>query len=127
GRHHAVARDLGAGERELHAEGVREVASDERHEQAGEEVLEPEDLVVGRPEVLLDEALVSVPMVVGVVGSLDDCVVGHERISPQGRALAVVVVAWAARKAACSSAVSTVMRAPMIPWPMPQISAHCTS
>ncbi len=66
GRHASEAAARRARERQLHAEDVDGEAADQRHHHAGEQVLHADHLVIGRPEVLLDEARLVVTGVMAV-------------------------------------------------------------
>ena len=56
GRHPPKERHRFTGKGQLHPEHVDGEAADERHEYPGEQVLHGDDLVVRRPQVLLEEA-----------------------------------------------------------------------
>jgi len=68
-RDDAPARHVHAREGELHAERVGEEAPDHRHEDAGEHVLHGDHLVVGGPQVLVEERLLVVRVFVRLLGS----------------------------------------------------------
>ena len=65
-RHQSVARHYVPGKRELHAENVCEISADQRQRRSSKQILHGNHFVIGRPQVLVEEAEFVMPRLVPV-------------------------------------------------------------